>query len=1757
MALGLGTAVAYLTLDATGFARGIDTAAAKTATLNRGFSTVGSTAQKAGSLISGLGMMFSAGITAPIAAFGVASVKAGTEFDQSMSTVKSVSLNAKNDIDQVAEAARRLGVNYEKGATDGETAMNALRQTAIKMGNDTKFTANESAEALYYMGQAGWNAEQMISGIPGVLNLAAAGGTELARTSDIVTDAISGFGHSAEETVKIVRGGFNTEIPIATRLADIMASTMSNSNTNVDKLGSTFSYVAPIAGTFGYSMEDVAIAAGLMANAGIKATRAGTTMRQGFKRLVAPTDDAAAAMAKYGFSAFDSEGKTKPLRKQLLQLRDIFGDLDIEVKKSDGTLKTSTEIIQEYGRRLPITDQEKLNDAVKVFGTTALPGMLALMVQSDKAFNELADQIDNASAAFVMHNGEIISYKDAIKRFGKQAVETGKDFQIMGYAEGMAAIQMDNLAGDVTLLKSALGTTKIIISDMVKGPLRQFVQRLTDLVRKFNELNPEQQKHIAKIVAMVAAFGPLLIIVGKTVSAFGRIATAVKAAGSIIGAITSGAFLPAIAIIAALAGAVYAVYKNWDKVLPKLKSFGTKLKNELMPSFKTLGTSIKNFGKSFINSFKNMWKNIKPSLDKIGKAVISLINSITKIIPKILDVFRPVINTIIKLVQRMAPIIAKVIESIIKVINNLVKAIGPLLDAITRVLDKVLPVLVEMIGKVGDLLAGILEAVVPIINDIVNLLVDTLVPIIDSLVPLITTVLNNIMSIVTPILNSIMSVIKAVVAVIKPIIEMLQRVLPPIIAAVSKAIQAVLPIIQKIGEVVGKVFEIVGKVITYIVEFVTPIIEALADVIGSILVPIFEALGSAIDVICGIFEVLWDIVKTVLGIFFDFGEETDKEKGKTKDFGKTMKDLKKTMKAVGDFIKTYITPIFEGIGKSFKLGIDEIGDAVKVGKKLLEGDFDGACQAAEDAVLSWGDQTAGILNTVTEGLFGFTATTDEWAEGFEQFFSDVGDFFSDWGDNICTVLSDIGDWFADLWDGITGGVGEVEGVVADASDKMVHSLAVVPKQIKKTMQIHSPSRVMMYIGEMMGAGLTVGWQKEIDGLIKIADKSAGDLATSFWKGYKKKEKNVQKAIDDIKKKLAKARKEEKEKQIKHYEDKLKTQKDKLKRLKENRIQAAEETLDYYKKYHDTSLQYEIDYWTKILKTQKKGTKQYKEAAEKLKEVKYDMQKQMKELDKDYVEGVQKVAESLKKSIQEVEDAYEEAINSRAEQLASSMSLFEEFTSTTENTAASLISNLESQVKGLEDWDAQLDALAAKNVPQKLVDQIAAMGPSALADLRQLNSMTDEQLSYYVTLWERKNAIALDRATSEVDRSEYDKKIQDLIDEANVKMAELAETFNNGMAELGSNIRIMTTQLTKDTVEGIKIVIDEAKPSITQSVTQLSNSMKDLKLSEGTKIVDNFTAATQKKITAWGASMAKTVRSTGQMMNSYVLTYMNKIRTKISETLSEILKGLDTWKVKVGNAGAEAGNRFIAGWKRETSSAYSNGYYVGQQIVNGVIDGINSRIAALLAAIAEMVRLANERAQMAAQVGSPSRLFRDSVGRWIPLGVAEGIKQTTPELLDTIEESIDETFDAAQKELNSATDDLETTTIDVTDMFKVTDVADRLREAFKDVSLWFKDVTSDMSEMTDTMLGDIQEIVDKSGEMLYNIDDGKSTFENILIGSNSTKTVDGNTSANATIEQVASGTTNQTFNFYSPTAIDEVEATRLLKQTSRNLAEGFA
>lgn len=472
-----------------------------------------------------------AGITAALGAGATAAATVGSSFEAAMSKVSAIS-----------------------GATGD--SLQSLTDKAKEMGAKTKFSASESAAGLQYMAMAGWDTESMLNGIDGIMNLAAADGLDLATTSDIVTDALTAFNLKASDS---------------THFADVLAKASSSANTNVSMLGESFKYVAPLAGTMGYSVEDVSLALGLMANASVKGSMAGTSLKTALSNLASPTEEMSNVMTQYGISISDAEGNALPLIDVMKQLREKFSGL---------------------------SETEQAAAASTLFGKEAMSGMLAIINASDSDFDNLTKNINNADGA----------------------------------AQAMADTMQDNLQGQITILKSGLEGLGIEIYEGMSAPLQEaaveaqnYVNRLTEAFKSggLSKMIEEAGAIFGELAVKAAEAAPeMLNAAVDFLQAFvdgiaNNADKLAKSAVNIIQTLITSVIEHAPDLIKAAKVIVSELVDNLNKLLPK------ELQAPVKEAVNTIKKSFENGGlKKAIESVKNIVVNLGKAFTKVAKVVL-------------------------------------------------------------------------------------------------------------------------------------------------------------------------------------------------------------------------------------------------------------------------------------------------------------------------------------------------------------------------------------------------------------------------------------------------------------------------------------------------------------------------------------------------------------------------------------------------------------------------------------------------------------------------------------------------------------------------------------------------------------------------------------------------------------------------------------------------------------------------------------------------------------------------------------------------------------------------------------------------------------------------------------------------------------------------------------------------------------------------------------------------------------------------------
>lgn len=444
MALKVGELFASFNLDTSGISGAISSAEKQMQSLGKGLA------------IGGAAM--TAAVTVPIKKAAGEIYEAGTGFDAQMSKVFAIA---------------------GKSVTEDAKAMESLRSKALEMGSTTQFTASQAGEAMEYMAMAGWKTEEMLAAIGPLMNLAAAAGEDLGTTSDIVTDAMTAFGLAANGTTKILKNGVEVEVNNVTHFADVLAAISSNANTNVSMLGESFKYCGAIAGTMGYSVEDVAVALGIMANSGIKASQAGTSLR----RIMTSLN-----------GNIEIEGKN-------------LGKVTIATANADGTMREFSDILADCRKAFAgLTDSEKTSAAKALVGQNAMSAFLTLMNVTEEDLLKLTEAMDECTGA----------------------------------SEDMAQTMLDNAKGDVTLFKSAVEGLEITLWGLAEDGFRKAMQGATGFVDSFRTASKETQLGTLRLAGLAAAAGPVMAAMGGIIAFMPKLTKTFTAVSGPAGLLTIG-----------------------------------------------------------------------------------------------------------------------------------------------------------------------------------------------------------------------------------------------------------------------------------------------------------------------------------------------------------------------------------------------------------------------------------------------------------------------------------------------------------------------------------------------------------------------------------------------------------------------------------------------------------------------------------------------------------------------------------------------------------------------------------------------------------------------------------------------------------------------------------------------------------------------------------------------------------------------------------------------------------------------------------------------------------------------------------------------------------------------------------------------------------------------------------------------------------------------------------------------------------------
>lgn len=635
--------------DWTSISKSLDSLSKKTSKIGQGFTNIG------GALTTG--------ITVPILGLTTAAVSVGNSFEKQMSRVQAIAGATKDELKQ-------------------------LTNQAMDLGAETSFSATQVAEGMENLASAGFTTQEIMEAMPGLLDLAASSGADLATSSEIAASAIRGFGLEASSSAHI---------------ADVFAEAAARTNAQTEDMGEAMKYIAPIANTMGLKIEEVAAAIGIMSDAGIKGSQAGTSLRGALVRLTKPTDKMLGVMEDLGISFYDNEGKMKSLTEMISMLQEATKGL---------------------------TDEQKQNALTILFGTESLSGMMSLI---NRGSGDLADMTK--------------SFEDCD-----------------GAAQNMADTMLDNTAGSIEEMTGALESLAIKVQQMLAPYITEAANKIQELINKFMELPESTQKTILAIAGIAAIAGPVLLILGRIITSISAISGVLSSFTAWIANTSAGltGFSKVlttltgpvgivIGVITALVGVFTYLYNTNEQFRLKAQETWNNLvalfQNTVMPVIQNLGNLVMSVINTVISILQQLWSFVEPFFtemftwlmdfwnntgSKIFENVMGFVNGLIDLVSMIWNnVISPIINF---LVQNLQPAFSMVFGIISGVVQGFGNTIGAIIESVTGILKGIIDFITGVFSGnwekawngVKDIFSNIVSGLGNIIKAPINFIIDTI-----------------------------------------------------------------------------------------------------------------------------------------------------------------------------------------------------------------------------------------------------------------------------------------------------------------------------------------------------------------------------------------------------------------------------------------------------------------------------------------------------------------------------------------------------------------------------------------------------------------------------------------------------------------------------------------------------------------------------------------------------------------------------------------------------------------------------------------------------------------------------------------------------------------------------------------------------------------------------------------------------------------------------------------------------------------------
>lgn len=1045
--MDFGSIAAKMTLDISNFTSQLNLAQNQAQRL----AVESSKSFQIGSALTGMGKVLSTAVTLPLLGIAATSIKVGNEFQAQMSRVQAIA-----------------------GATGGE--LDKMKRQAIELGAKTAFSAKEAAQGMENLASAGFQVNEIMDAMPGVLDLAAVSGGDVAASSEAMASSLRAFGLEAGQ---------------AGHVADVFARAAADTNAETVDMAEAMKYVAPVAHSMGLSLEETAASIGIMADAGIKGSQAGTTLRGALSRIAKPTKAMVKSMDQLGVSFYDANGKMIPLREQIAQL------------------KTAT---------AGLTQEERNRHLVTLYGQNSLSGMLALLDAGPEKLDKMTNALINSDGA----------------------------------AREMAETMQDNLASKIEQMGGAFESAAIVIQQILEPALTKVVGGITKLIEAFLNMSPVGQKMVVIFAGMVAALGPLLLIAGTVMTTMVKLRIAMQFLGpAFMGtmgtiALVVAAFYALVAVfmiaytkserfrnlIDSLAPAIkkgLGVAVEWtaeklkvlwewlQKATEKVKEFSSAISSKVANTLQQFGINLGQAGSSIGSFISSGLERLGGAFGKVGGVMSIAASVLTKVGLAFFGITGPlglVISLVVSFLTAWARTGELNADGITQVFDNLTSTIQGAADAINQYLpifvQKGTEILVKLIEGIANAIPGVVSVISQVIESLVQTISTVLPTILAAGVQILTALINGIA-------QALPTIIQAAIQIIMALFNGLIQALPTIISAAIQIIQALIQgLVEALPAIIEAALQIITGLVQGLIQALPMILEAALQIIMGLVNALIENIGPILEagiqilmaLIQGLIQMIPELIVAAIEIITTLLTSILSNLPQLLEAG--VKLLLALIQGLIQMIPQLLAGAIQIMMALLKAIVDYVPKLLQAGVQLLQALIQGIASLIGSLVSTiasmMGQVVSKIASFLGQMLSGGANLIRNLISGIGSMIGSVVGKISSMGSSMISSITGFAGQMVsagvNLVQGFINGIGSMVSSAVNAAANMASSAL---NAVKGFLGIHSPSRVMEKMGVYTGQGFVNG----IGNMIRTTRDKAIEMAATVTEALSDVKMNIQ------------------------------------------------------------------------------------------------------------------------------------------------------------------------------------------------------------------------------------------------------------------------------------------------------------------------------------------------------------------------------------------------------------------------------------------------------------------------------------------------------------------------------------------------------------------------------------------------------------------------------------------------------------------------